>query len=86
MEKRTRNNMETPEIIYDLRGLNAYCPALKVPTLRDYIKSGELPCYKVKGKILIRKSEFDHFLEKYRLNKKQDLNNIIDGVMDSLKG
>ena len=78
--------MEKPDIIYDLRGLSAYCPALKVPTLRDYIKSGELPCYKLKGKILIRKSEFDCFLEKYRLNKKQDLNNIVDDILSDMKG
>ncbi|MBU1023490.1 helix-turn-helix domain-containing protein, partial [bacterium] len=42
---------------FDLKGLEAYS-ALKVPTLRDYIKSGDLPCFKVKGKILIKRSEF----------------------------
>ena len=69
---------------FDLRGLEAYS-ALKVPTLRDYIKSGDLPCFKVKGKILIRKSEFDSWLEGYRVNRKQDINNIVDDVLNSLK-
>ncbi len=75
----------TRDIIYDLKGLSGYC-SLKIPTLRDYLKSGELPHYKLKGKILIRKSEFDAWLEGYRVNKKQGINNIIDGVLESLKG
>jgi len=69
---------------FDLRGLEAYS-ALKVPTLRDYIKSGDLPCFKVKGKILIRKSEFDTWLEDYRVNRAKQINDIVDDVMSSLK-
>lgn len=68
----------------DLKGLEAYS-ALKVPTLRDYIKSGDLPAFKVKGKILIKLSEFDAWLENYRINKKKDINNIVDEVLNSLK-
>lgn len=68
---------------FDLQGLSAYC-SLKVPTLRDYLKRG-LPYFRLKGKILIRKSEFDSWLENYRVNKKQDIKNIVDGVMTSLK-
>lgn len=78
--------MKTLDVIFDLKGLSGYCPALKVPTLRDYIKSGELPCFKVKGKILIRKSEFDAWLEGYRINRKQDINDIVEGVLNDLKG
>ena len=70
---------------FDLKGLEAYS-ALKVPTLRDYIKSGNLPCFKVKGKILIRKSEFDSWLEDYRVNRAKEINDIVDDVMSSLKG
>jgi len=70
---------------FDLRGLSAYS-ALAVSTLRDHIKSGSLPCFKVKGKILVKKSEFDVWLEGFRLNKKQDLQAIVDGVMEGLRG
>ncbi len=70
---------------FDLKGLEVYS-ALKVPTLRDYIKSGDLPCFKLKGKILIRKSEFDTWLEGYRLNKKQDLNHLVDSVIGDMTG
>lgn len=83
------DNIKEPAIslkdqYFDLKGLEAYS-ALKVPTLRDYIKSGNLPCFKVKGKILIKQSEFDAWLESYRVNKKKNINNIVDGVLNSLK-
>ena len=70
---------------FDLRGLSAYS-SLAVSTLRDYISAGKLPCFKLKGKILIRKSEFDTWLEGHRFNKRQDLKNIVDEVMTSLEG
>ena len=69
---------------FDLRGLSAYS-ALGVATLRDYIRSDALPCFKVKGKILIKKSEFDTWVERYRINQAQDINSIVDGVMESLE-
>jgi hypothetical protein len=69
---------------FDLRGLEVYS-SIKVPTLRDHIKSGDLPCFKIKGKILIRRSEFDAWVEGYRVNRKQDLCHLVDDVMSSLK-
>ena len=70
---------------FDLRGLSAYS-ALGVGTLRDHIKSGNLPAFKVKGKILIRRSEFDIWLEDYRVNRTKQINDIVDDVMSSLGG
>lgn len=69
----------------DLPGLAKYC-SLKVPTLRGHIRSGDLPAYKVKGKILIRKSEFDLWISAFRINKKQNLDTLADDVLKSLKG
>lgn len=69
---------------FDLRGLSAYS-AMGVPTLRDYIRNDKLPCFKVRGKILIKKSEFDSWIENFRLNKTQDLDSLVDEIMDSLK-
>ena len=68
---------------FDLKGLSVYS-SLGVGTLRDHIKSGELEAYKVKGKILIKKSHFDIFIEGFRIEK--SLGNIVDEIMDSLKG
>jgi excisionase family DNA binding protein len=70
---------------FDLRGLSAYS-ALGVGTLRDHIKSGKLPAFKVKSKILIRRSEFDIWLEDYRVNRTKQINDIVDDVMSRLKG
>lgn len=75
---------ETGDKYFDLKGLSAYS-ALGVGTLRDHIRSGNLPCFKVKGKILVKRSEFDQWIENYRLNKKQDLDKIVDDVLDTLK-
>ena len=69
---------------FDLKGLSTYS-AISVGSLRDYLKTG-LSHFKLKGKILVKRSEFDAWLERYRVNRSQDLDNIVDGVMDSLKG
>ena len=69
---------------FDLKGLSAYC-SLKVPTLRDYLKTG-LPYFKLKEKILIKRSEFDRWLEQYRVSRGQDIDNIVNGVMSDLSG
>ena len=72
--------------LFDLRGLSAYS-ALAVPTLRDYLRNGRnpIPYFKIKGKILIRKSEFDEWLETFRVNRKQDIQAVVDEVMASFK-
>ena len=76
-----------PEIdqYLDLKNLSAYS-CLGVPTLRDYLRSGGLPHFKLKGKILVRLSEFDSWLESFRVDTKPDLNNLVDDVLKSLKG
>lgn len=69
---------------FDLKGLEVYS-CLKVPTLRDHILSGSLPCFKVKGKILVKKSEFDDWVETYRLNKKQRISDIADSAIRDMR-
>lgn len=50
---------------FDLKGLSAYS-ALAVSTLRDYIRKGRLPCFKLEGKILVRRSDFDQWIDQFR--------------------
>ncbi|MBW1690820.1 MAG: helix-turn-helix domain-containing protein [Deltaproteobacteria bacterium] len=69
---------------FDLKGLSAYS-ALGVSTLRDYIRAGKLPAFKVKGKVLIRKSEFDKWMEAQRINRKAGIARIADEALKSLK-
>ena len=78
------NPAETDQY-FDLKNLSAYA-CLGVPTLRDYLRSGGLPHFKLKGKILVRLSEFDSWLESFRVDTKPDLNNLVDDVLKSLKG
>ena len=68
---------------FDLKGLSTYS-SLPVPTLRDYLKGFGLPCFKVRGKLLVKKSEFDAWLEGFRVNQDR-LEDIVDDVMKSLK-
>ncbi|MBW1916291.1 MAG: helix-turn-helix domain-containing protein [Deltaproteobacteria bacterium] len=67
----------------DLKGLSAYA-AMSVGSLRDYIRSDALPCFKIKGKLLIKRSEFDQWIEKYRIHRSQDINRLVDRVMNDL--
>jgi hypothetical protein len=71
--------------LFDLKNLSQHS-CLGVPTLRDYIRSGGLPHFKLKGKILVRLSEFNRWLESYRVDTKSDLNNIVNDVLESLNG
>jgi len=41
-----------------------------------------MPGYKVKGKILIRRSEFDTWIEGFKL---KNINSVVDEVMESLR-
>jgi hypothetical protein len=47
------------------------------------VKEG-LPHFKLKGKILGKRSEFDEGMESFRINKNQELNELVDGVIKSL--
>ncbi len=69
---------------FDLKGLSAYS-SLAISTLRDYIREGKLPCYKIKGKVLIKRSTFDAVIEEHRVKRGENLNGIVDGVLDDLK-
>jgi len=70
--------------LLDLKRLSKYS-SLGIPTLRDYLRSGGLPYFKLKGKILVRLSEFDDWIESFRIDSKQELNSLVDGVVESLK-
>ena len=78
-------NLSDTDRLLDLKGLSEHS-SLGVPTLRDYLRSGGLPHYKLKGKILVRLAEFNNWLESYRVDTKPKLNNLVDDVLADLKG
>jgi hypothetical protein len=78
-------NLSDTDRLLDLKKLAEHS-SLGVPTLRDYLRSGGLPYFKLKGKILVRLSEFDQWLESFRVDTKRELNNLVDDVLADLKG
>jgi hypothetical protein len=52
----------------NLHSLSEYAD-IPIPTLRDHIRGMKLPCYKVKGKILVKQSEFDSWIGSFRVNQ-----------------
>jgi len=67
----------------DLKALALYS-SLGVGTIRDYLKQGLIPAFKIKGKVLIRKSEFDQWIEAFRLGTKRDLDAMADDIVEVL--
>lgn len=67
----------------DLPRLAVYA-SLGVSTIREYIRSGGLPAFKLKGKIVVRRSEFDRWMEGHRFDPARDLDSIADEVLKEL--
>lgn len=77
------SNLPDTDRLFDLKSLSHHS-CLGVPTLRDYIRSGGLPHYKLRGKILVRLSEFNEWLESFRIDTKQELDSLVNNVIESL--
>ena len=68
-----------------LRALAAYS-GLSVRKIRDHLDDSAhpLPCYRVGGKILVRRSEFDAWMAAYRHLGRQDVDRIVSDVLRNL--
>ncbi|MBW1668864.1 MAG: helix-turn-helix domain-containing protein [Deltaproteobacteria bacterium] len=79
------DDMQTPEDRYfDLQSLSNYS-GVSVSALRDYIRRDNLPCFKLRGKVVVKRSEFDSWIEQFRYHPTEDLDRIADEVIQSLK-
>ena len=69
-----------------LRALAKYA-GLSVRKLREYLAdpAHPLPCYRVGGKIVVRRSEFDAWIAKYRDVGRVDVALIVDEVLRDMK-
>ena len=47
---------------------------------------GEIPHFRVGKKVVFKKSELDRWMETYREGSSHDLDKIVDGAIESLKG
>jgi hypothetical protein len=54
--------------------------------LRSYIKKLGLPCFRVDGKIMIKRSEYDKWFDRFRKNQKADLEAIANEAVASVRG
>jgi hypothetical protein len=68
--------------LLDLRALTRYS-TLSLRTLTRHLRDPEhpLPHYKVWGKILVRRSEFDRWMEGFRRRPQQDVPRLVDEVL-----
>lgn len=81
-------DIEIPPIVdrlLSLRSLAAYSD-LSIRTLRDHLNDPihPLPHFRVGGKILIRQSEFDRWLEQFRTRKTTSLDILVDNVIQDV--
>ena len=73
----------------ELKGASTYSK-MGVSTLRYHIRKNGLPCYKIPGKkgntgmILIKRSEFDNWMERFRANDFINPEALADDVINSL--
>jgi hypothetical protein len=65
----------TLDPLLSLKALAGYA-SLSVRTLRGFIElppDHALPCYRLRGKVLVRRSEFDAWIERYRTRGRPSL-------------
>src|SRR5262245_26473264 len=68
-----------------LRALATYS-GLSLRKLRDHLAEAAhpLPCYRIGGKILVRRSEFDAWITRYRQVGRVDVDRIVSDVVTGL--
>ena len=70
-----------------LRALAGYS-GLSVRTLRGYLShaSSPLPHYRIGGKVLVRRSEFDQWVEGFRVRVQAGVEDIVRDVLAGFQG
>lgn len=58
----------------------SYC-GLSTRFLRGRIAEGQLPHYRPGGKVLVRRSHLDAWLEQFKRVGTQDLDSVVDGIL-----
>jgi lambda repressor-like predicted transcriptional regulator len=69
-----------------LKALASYS-GLSVRTLRTLLTAPAhpLPCYRIGGKLLVRRSEYDAWATRYRRVGRPDVAQVVDDVLRSLR-
>jgi hypothetical protein len=68
-----------------LKALSTYS-GFSVRRLRDLLSDPgrPLPCYRIRGKVLVRRSEFDTWIGSYRQCGRGDVDRIVDAALKGL--
>lgn len=66
----------------DLRGLTRYA-AVSERTLRAWIHDpiNPLPAFQVNGKILVKKHDFDNFIQQHPIRSHESVDRIVDEIL-----
>ena len=69
-----------------LRSL-AEVSGLSVRTLRGYLTDpiGPLPHFRTAGKILVKRTDFDEWIERFKVTKSATLDAVVDDVVQGLR-
>jgi len=67
---------------FDLRQLTRYAAVFE-RTLRAWVHDpiNPLPAYQVNGKILVKKRDFDNFIEQHPIRTCESVNRIVDEIL-----
>lgn len=84
MENHLKNRQYSDKYL-KLKDLSVYS-GMSIRRLRDFIKDPEhsLPCFRMEGMILVRRCEFDSWMEQHFRLRKRDLDQIVDEVVNGL--
>ncbi len=68
-----------------LRALSSYS-GLSIRTLRGYLshQAHPLPCYRIGGKVLVRRSDYDSWATRFRANVAPAVDRVVDAVIRGL--
>jgi hypothetical protein len=85
-QPRTRDVDEPDEGYFDLKALSVYSH-LSVRTLRNYLthSTNPIPHYRLLGKILVKRTEFEAWLSTFRVERGNVVKTIVDELMGALR-
>jgi excisionase family DNA binding protein len=78
------NNSAYQDRYLDLQRLSEYS-SVAVPTLREHLRRGTLPHFKLRGKILVKRSEFDGWIQQFRVDKRDELEGLVEEAIAAVK-
>lgn len=80
-----RDSQRTEDRYLDLKRLAQYS-SFSVRTLRDYLTRTDdpIPCFRIGRKIIVKRSEFDAWMEKYR-DQTGNLKALVDDILGEFK-